>query len=379
MNTEKQKLYIVAEKQYSNTTWYNQVIEGIYKEAARRPLQVVLCSEAELYGLFPGTILVLLGSSLPFITQYLNLCTELELRPIVAGFEIFQSSLQVSYITINRRQAMSEIVKTLLSCGAHNIALLGVNSSIQTDMLRFDGWAAVVKAYKAGDPNKDVFYSDSGLLACVDIFWKHYRNYDAVACANDYYAAYLCSEAGKRGIRIPYDLMITGFGNTRISQYTCPSLTTVALNLSSVGSQVIQLYRSLSKNTDLLSCTATLKSEILLRGSTKEIKKPLPGKAIFQEEIASAFEPTFERDLKSIYALENTLITMDETDRKIIDGLLQNEPYSFLAEKLYLSDSAFKYRLYKLFAATGCSGRADLTELFRQYIPLFTDNNSSVT
>ena len=157
MNTEKQKLYIVAEKQYSNTTWYNQVIEGIYKEAARRPLQVVLCSEAELYGLFPGTILVLLGSSLPFITQYLNLCTELELRPIVAGFEIFQSSLQVSYITINRRQAMSEIVKTLLSCGAHNIALLGVNSSIQTDMLRFDGWAAVVKAYKAGDPNKDVF------------------------------------------------------------------------------------------------------------------------------------------------------------------------------------------------------------------------------
>ena len=83
MNTEKQKLYIVAEKQYSNTTWYNQVIEGIYKEAARRPLQVVLCSEAELYGLFPGTILVLLGSSLPFITQYLNLCTELELRPIV--------------------------------------------------------------------------------------------------------------------------------------------------------------------------------------------------------------------------------------------------------------------------------------------------------
>lgn len=339
----------------------------------------MLCSEAELYGLFPGTILVLLGSSLPFITQYLNLCTELELRPIVAGFEIFQSSLQVSYITINRRQAMSEIVKTLLSCGAHNIALLGVNSSIQTDMLRFDGWAAVVKAYKAGDPNKDVFYSDSGLLACVENFWKHYRNYDAVACANDYYAAYLCSEAGKRGIRIPYDLMITGFGNTRISQYTCPSLTTVALNLSSVGSQdypalsfPLQKYRS-------IILYGYLKTEILLRGSTKEIKKPLPGKAIFQEEIASAFEPTFERDLKSIYALENTLITMDETDRKIIDGLLQNEPYSFLAEKLYLSDSAFKYRLYKLFAATGCSGRADLTELFRQYIPLFTDNNSSVT
>ncbi len=372
MNAEKQKIYIVAEDQYSNTTWYNQVIEGIYKEAAKRPLQAVLCSEEELNRLSPGTILVLLGSSLPFITQYINLCVQLELRPIVAGFEIFQSSLQVSYITINRRQAMSEMVKTLLSCGARHIALLGVNSSIQTDMLRFDGWAAVINSYQAGNPEKDVYYSDSGLYSCVEKFWEHVGDYDAVACANDYYAAYLCSEAGKRGIRIPFDLMITGFGNTHISQYTNPALTTVALNLSSVGSQVIQLYRSLSKNTDLLSCTATLKSKIILRGSTKPIKKPLPNKAIFPEEITSAFEPTFESDLKSIYALENTIVTMDETDRKIIEGLLLNEPYSFLAEKLYLSDSAFKYRLYKLFTATGCNGRTELTELFRQYIPLFT-------
>lgn len=368
---EKRKLYLIAEKQYANTTWYTQVMEGLYREASKRPLKVVLCSDEDLEKLTPGTILVLLGSSLPFVTQYLNLCSRLELRPIVAGFEIFQSSLQVSYITINRRQAMSEIVKTLISCGAGRIALLGVNSSIQTDMLRFEGWAAVVKAWQAGDPQQDVYYSDAGLPACMEQFWNHYRKYDAVACANDYYAVHLCREAAKRGIHIPDELMVTGFGNTRLSQYTSPALTTVALNLASVGTQVIQLYRSLSKNPDLLSCTATLKSEILLRGSTKPIKKSLPSKAIFTENMSPAFEPTFERHLKKIYALENTIVNMDETDIKIITGLIQDLPYGTLAEKLFLSDTAFKYRLNKLFTATGCSGRAELSELFQTCIPRF--------
>ena len=376
MNTEKQKLYLIAEKQYSNTTWYTQVMDGLYKEASKRLLKVVLCTEKELESLAPGTILVLLGSSLPFVTEYLKLCSRLELRPIVAGFEIFQSSLQVSYITINRRQAMSEMVKTLISCGAGRIALLGVNSSIQTDMLRFEGWASIVRAYQAADPKQDVYYSDAGLPACMEHFWQHYREYVAVACANDYYAVRLCHEAAERGVRIPDELMVTGFGNTRLSQYTDPPLSTVALNLASVGAQVIQLYRSLIKNPDLLSCTATLKSEILLRQSTKPIKKPLPPKAIFDEDVSSAFEPTFERHLKKIYALENTIASMDDIDLKIISGLIRDLPYGALAEKLFLSDTAFKYRLNKLFTATGCSGRAELAELFQNCIPLFPDGTA---
>lgn len=101
---------------------------------------------------------------------------------------------------------------------------------------------------------------------------------------------------------------------------------------------------------------------------------PLPGKAIFTENITSAFEPTFESHLKNVYALENTLMTMDDTDRKIISGLLQKESYNRLAENLFLSDTAFKYRLYKLFSATNCKNRTELTELFRNYIPEFDKN-----
>lgn len=55
-------------------------------------------------------------------------------------------------------------------------------------------------------------------------------------------------------------------------------------------------------------------------------------------------------------------------------GLLQKESYNRLAENLFLSDTAFKYRLYKLFSAANCKNRTELTELFRNYIPEFDKN-----
>jgi len=374
---DKQTLYVITENQYSKTSWYNRIMEGLLNEAARRRFTVSVCPENELNQLPSGTMPILLGSSLPFITECLNQCLQKDLHPIVAGFEIFQNNLPVSYITVNRRQAMVEIIKNLISCGAGHIALLGVNSAVQTDILRYDGWCQVVKAYDVGDPERDVFYSDHGLLDCLKKFWEHYKEYDAVACVNDYYGAYLLADAAKRGVLVPEHLMITGFGNIHLSGYTSPPLTTVALNLPSVGTQVVRQYRNLIKNPELLSCAVTLKSQIITRESTKHKTISIPGKNLFPEK-DFAFEPKYEKDLREIYSLENTIITMDELDRKIIDGLSAGMSYHKLAEMLYLSDSAFKYRLYKLFASTGTNSRAELVEIFHIYIPHYININSTL-
>lgn len=373
MATKKQQImYMIVEKQYSNTTWYTQIREGIYKEAIKRTLKVVLCTDADIHNLLPGTTLVLLGSSYPFISTYVELCIKQDLRPIIAGFEIFQTNMQVSYITINRRRSMSDIVRALISCQAKHVALFGVNSAIQTDILRQKGYADAVLAYHAGNPETDVYYSDNGLKNCTDTFWSNYQKYDAVACANDYYASHLCFEANKRGIRIPDDLMITGFGNTRISQFSSPALTTVALNLSSVGTQVVIMYRSLLRNPDLLSCSAMLKSEIIFRESTLPMRNYLPERRALLNISTSDFEPTYEKDLKPIYALESMLSSIDEIDTQIIQGLLDNVSYASLSEKLFLSDSAFKYRLGKLFSHTECKNRKEFTTLLNNYIPFYT-------
>lgn len=371
MHTQKPTLYLLSEKEYANTTWCIKTCEGIYKEAAKRSVHIVNCNDSLLSKLTPGSIVVLLCSSYPFALQYIRRCTALGLRPIIAGFEFFQTDLLVSYITTDRRRSMSDIVRALISCGAKHIALLGVHSSIQTDMHKYHGYADMVLAYQAGNPKTDVYYSNDGLLPCMEAFWKNYEAYDAVACANDYYAIQLCYEARKRGIEIPKDLMVTGYGNTRISQFTAPSLTTVSLNFTSMGMQVLNLYRILSKNPDMLSCNAALKSEIVFRGSTRQIQMPMPILPVISDETESDFESSFEEYLFPIYALEKILTTVDATDFKLLQGLLDQESYGVLAEKLFLSDTAFKHRLYKLFHATGCQNRKELTALLSKYMPHF--------
>lgn len=375
MSKNSRLLNIVVEEQYSNTIWYNQIYGGICKAAGKNSISLHLCSLSELSSLDAGDVVVLLGSSLPFIVEQINSCTRLNLRPIIAGFEIFESSLQFSYITINRRQAMFEVVKALISRGAGRIALLGINSSIQTDMLRFHGWCDAATAYQIGSPDKDVYYSDVSPRCCLDSFWQNYDSYDAVACANDYYAVMLCSEANERGIKIPDTLMVTGFGNTQISRYTRPALTTVDLNLSLVGIQVIVLFRLLLQHPDLLACTAALESKIVFRQSTRPKQQTVSNNYLFPGEMASPLEPAYNEQLTKIYSLENTVTTMDEMDKKIITGLLNNKSYGKLAEELFLSDTAFNYRLHKLFTAAGCKKRSELITFFQTYIPAFADSD----
>lgn len=371
---KKQELYVIAEKQFSNTNWYIRIMNGLYQEAAKKSFKIVFCEDSDLQAFKPATILVLIGSSQPFMKKYIRLCTQFSLRPIVTGSGFSQTNMPVSYITINRYSAMIELMQALISIGAKSIALLGINSSFQTDMQRYDGWMASVRFHDVGNPKEDVYFSDHGFSTCMDSFWKNVHKYDAVVCTNDWYASYVCSHAAKYHVLIPKDLMVTGFGNTLLGQYTNPPLTTVSLNLSSVGRQVLTLHRMLSQDLDLQACTETLKSEIIFRGSTKKapsdttrINNPI----LLSDDFFPEFNPADEHHLKKLYALENTIGNIDETDYKIIHGLLEGFSYQTLAEKLFLSDTAFKYRLQKLFSSVGCKTRVELLQMFQDYIPRF--------
>lgn len=371
---KKQDLYVIAEKQYSNTNWYTRIMNGLYQESAKKSFKITFCSDSDLEALDAGTILVLIGSSSPFMKKYIQLCTKYLLRPIVTGSGFYQTNIPVSYITINRYAAMIDVVESLVAIGAKSIAFLGVNSSFQTDMQRYEGWLSAVRFHNVGNPDEDAYFSDHGLPACMDAFWKNIHKYDAVACTNDWYASYVCSHAHEYGISVPDDLMVTGFGNTLLGQYANPPLTTVSLNLSSVGTQVLTLHRLLSQNPDLQACTETMKSDIIFRGSTKKITPDMilsEHPAVFADKFFSDFIPADKQHLNQLYALENTIEKMDETDSKIIHGLLEGVSYQSLAEKLFLSDTAFKYRLQKLFTSTGCNSRTELIQLIRDYIPRF--------
>ena len=62
----------------------------------------------------------------------------------------------------------------------------------------------------------------------------------AVIGATDVYAAGALFECDRRGIRVPDDLAICGFGNAEIGRETCPALTTVDLRSHEMGRRAAQ-------------------------------------------------------------------------------------------------------------------------------------------
>lgn len=63
----------------------------------------------------------------------------------------------------------------------------------------------------------------------------------AVCCTSDMLANGVLTEARARGMRVPQDLAVCGFGNTDFSEYTVPSITTVHVDGSGMGSLAARL------------------------------------------------------------------------------------------------------------------------------------------
>ena len=74
-----------------------------------------------------------------------------------------------------------------------------------------------------------------GKLAAEEMLRSKLALPDAVICANDAMALEAASVLMANGVRIPEDIIITGFDNTYYAQHHCPTLSSVARPLSEAG------------------------------------------------------------------------------------------------------------------------------------------------
>lgn len=76
----------------------------------------------------------------------------------------------------------------------------------------------------------------SGRQALVDLL-EAGQKFDAIFCSSDLLALGVLTEARVRGIRVPDDLAVVGFGDLEFSADLQPSLTTVRIDAEAIGRQ----------------------------------------------------------------------------------------------------------------------------------------------
>ena len=114
---------------------------------------------------------------------------------------------------------------------------------------------------------------------------------DAVVCANDAMGIFLCQALARYGIRVPEDIMISGYDGSREAIESIPSLTTIFPENSTLGARsVLALHKMITgEEAELVNCG---ESSLILAGSCgcNETKQELINNRTSFNQLMSQYE-----------------------------------------------------------------------------------------
>ena len=353
------KIPVLTESGFKNTIWCKEILEGIGKQ------NFFEIDESDLTGSENLPAVLIIGSSMYFINFGINECFKNNIKPIVVGTDYYDSAQNVSSVVIDRASATLEAIKYFCLLKKTPIALLGVSRYSVSDLNKKDAFLRASKSLSIDFSDDDVFYFDGGSVNCIEAFLEKARKYKAVICANDYFATLLIHYAAKKSVTVPDDLNIMGYGNSSIGKEVKPSISTIAPKYREMGIQASKMYAYLTANTTVNSVNVFVDYDIIIRESSGKIEKKqenLKGGTEIFPRYNSIFNDAL---IAKIKALDEVIYNADETTVKIMQGIVRDIPYLKLAETLYISDTAFRYRLNKIFKMTYCASRKELKELLQ--------------
>ena len=110
------------------------------------------------------------------------------------------------------------------------------------------------------------FWRDSAVALAEDIKSGKRERPDAVVCANDAMGIFLCQALTKCGIRVPEDIIVSGYDGSREAVESIPSLTTIIPENSTLGARAVcSIHKKITgEDAVLVNCG---ESSILLAGS----------------------------------------------------------------------------------------------------------------
>ena len=91
-------------------------------------------------------------------------------------------------------------------------------------------------------------------------------NVTAIVCVNDVMAVGTLRALRDSGLRVPQDISVTGFDNTRLAQFCNPSLTSVHIPRDEIGHTVCE--RLINAKNTLLEQEFVIDPELVVREST---------------------------------------------------------------------------------------------------------------
>lgn len=197
------------------------------------------------------------------------------LPPLVVIGEVEQN--RADHVRIDSRVAAADAARHLLSRGATRIAVVGADDDASvataTSRLRLEGvHDALREAGIPRDPALEINrlpWSMSGGADAVRTLLDRRVAFDAIVALTDTLALGALHTLHENGIRVPEDVIVTGFDDVEFSKFTSPSLTTIAFDRRAFAVAALGLLESRMDDRAALPQALTLSHRLLERASTQ--------------------------------------------------------------------------------------------------------------
>ena len=185
------------------------------------------------------------------VTAYL-LKRGIDLRKVVYAGSTCTGSDKIHYCMADSRLGAYKGVKNMLENGCKRVAFLAPTVLKLQSSNRVDGYLQALQEY-------EIAYDEKLLVNCSQDFHEIYDRVsdllkeekpDGVFCLYDYAAIPVLKAAADLGLRVPEDLMVTGYDDIEIVEFLQTPLTTVNTHLKEQGAYAAKMMIDLLEETE---------------------------------------------------------------------------------------------------------------------------------
>lgn len=356
-------IYIIIEDVYRNTTWCNNLLNGILFGLNKNHLKYSIHLNADTVKPKPGSFSIILFANFKWANSIILKLDEKKI-PILIFSSYYNTHTIVNKLYFDFELAAYQLREYMQSINKNSTALFAVNERSPSNILIKNGFLE----FFDNSNEQDIYTLSTSISASFEEIYEKIDLYDSIICTNAHTAVFLINKL--REYNYPIErIKFVSFGESILLFKTISNAVIVSQPHQNAGKMAISLIKMLTNHPEISHMSSAIKCDIYEQKympSSSDDYDIIKFKASIIENTTNTYENENE-ELSEIMRIENLLDSSSQIELKIIDLLLTDHTYEETAVMLSLSVNTIKYHMKKLLLKINCSSKNEFKKLFLKY------------
>lgn len=262
--------------------FFTSLVDQVEHRLAREGLNLFLCDArndveteaARLRSLTEGSVDGVLVSPVDLTESRAALVRAREIVPVVQ-IDRRVNTVDTDWVGLDDDHAMGLVAEHVRACGARTAAFITSTRGSSSALDRLDAIRRSCVALGIQLPDDSIldgeFSLEWGATAAGTLLSAARPLPDAIICSDDLIALGLSGRLAEQGVRVPEDVLVTGFDDIEYASLNTPALTTLRQPLVQMAVEAVRLLRENIQNDEHAQSHLALRGRLVVRRSTTRV------------------------------------------------------------------------------------------------------------